>query len=142
MRPNPQFPANLVTFTEETLNWKLHFLRSDTMDLWKTLWKEVLQYRRQNKFVCLNYRSIIGREFDNVWWTIPFFFSFSILMELQANENENNEHVAQNFEALKYDSSESSGDILFDNSCDSDLHFFNTNIQNHHTPCPKNFKIS
>ena len=70
------------------------------------------------------------------------FFTFSILMELQANENENNEHVAQNFETLKYDSSESSGDILFDNSCDSDLHFFNTNIQNHHTPCQKNFKIS
>ena len=28
MWPNPQFPANLVTFTEEILNGKLHFLRS------------------------------------------------------------------------------------------------------------------
>ena len=26
MWPNPQFPADLVTFTEETLNGKLHFL--------------------------------------------------------------------------------------------------------------------
>ena len=26
MRPNPQFPADLVTFTEEILNRKLHFL--------------------------------------------------------------------------------------------------------------------
>ena len=25
MRPNPQFPADLVTFTEEILNGKLHF---------------------------------------------------------------------------------------------------------------------
>ena len=26
MWPNPQFPADLVTFTEEILNWKLHFM--------------------------------------------------------------------------------------------------------------------
>ena len=26
MRPNPQFPTRLVTFTEEILNEKLHFL--------------------------------------------------------------------------------------------------------------------
>ena len=26
MRPNPQFPTNLLTFTEEILNGKLHFL--------------------------------------------------------------------------------------------------------------------
>ena len=26
MWPNPQFPADFVTFTEETLNGKLHFL--------------------------------------------------------------------------------------------------------------------
>ena len=25
MWPNPQFPAELVTFTEEIPNWKLHF---------------------------------------------------------------------------------------------------------------------
>ena len=28
MLPNPQFPADLVTFTEEILNGKLHFLCS------------------------------------------------------------------------------------------------------------------
>ena len=28
MWPNPQFPVNLVTFTEKILNWKLHFLCS------------------------------------------------------------------------------------------------------------------
>ena len=26
MSPNPQFPADLVTYTEEILNGKLHFL--------------------------------------------------------------------------------------------------------------------
>ena len=29
MWPNSQFPADLVTFTEEILNGKLHFLCSD-----------------------------------------------------------------------------------------------------------------
>ena len=29
MWPNPQFPADLVTITEEILNGKLHFLCSD-----------------------------------------------------------------------------------------------------------------
>ena len=29
MLPNPQFPADLVTFTEEILNGKVHFLCSD-----------------------------------------------------------------------------------------------------------------
>ena len=28
MRPNPQFPAGLVTFTEEIFDGKLHFLFS------------------------------------------------------------------------------------------------------------------
>ena len=56
-------------------------------------------------------------------------------MELQTNENETNEHVALNFETLKYDPSESFGDFLLDNSCDPDLYFFNINIQNLNTPC-------
>ena len=28
MSPNPHFPADMVTFTEESLNGKLHFLYS------------------------------------------------------------------------------------------------------------------
>ena len=32
MWPNPQFPVDLVTFTEEILNGKLHFLRSVTRE--------------------------------------------------------------------------------------------------------------
>ena len=38
----------------------------NTMDLWKTLWEKVLQYRRKNKFTCFSYRSITVRDFDNV----------------------------------------------------------------------------
>ena len=55
-------------------------------------------------------------------------------MKFETNENETNEHEALNFETLKYNPSESVGDILLDNSCDPDLHFFNTNIQNLDTP--------
>ena len=29
MRPNPQFPADLITFTEEIFSEKFHFLCSD-----------------------------------------------------------------------------------------------------------------
>ena len=44
-------------------------------------------------------------------------------MEWQT-KNETNEHIAHNFETLNYDPLESSGKILLDSSCDSDLHFF------------------
>lgn len=37
----------------------------DTMELRKTLWNQVLEYRRQNKFAYLNYRSIVVKEQDN-----------------------------------------------------------------------------
>ena len=33
MCPNPQFPADLVTFTEEILNGKLHFLCSVRLEM-------------------------------------------------------------------------------------------------------------
>ena len=41
MWPNPQIPADLVTFTEEILNGKIDFLCSDSYyfsDLEKPLW--------------------------------------------------------------------------------------------------------
>ena len=64
-------------------------------------------------------------------------------MEGITKESVNKEQ--QNFENLKNDPLENSGNILFDNSSDPDLHFYNTNIQNLNTPyiltyCPKNFK--
>ena len=34
----------------------------DSMDLRKKLWNKVLEYRKQNKFAYLNYRSIVVRE--------------------------------------------------------------------------------
>ena len=63
-------------------------------------------------------------------------------MELQTNENATYEHVAQNFETINYDPSENSGNILLHNSCDLDLHFFNTKIQNLNIPytLPKEFQ--
>ena len=35
MWPNPQFPADLATFTEEILHGKLHILCSATLEGWK-----------------------------------------------------------------------------------------------------------
>ena len=55
-------------------------------------------------------------------------------MEGITNETVNKEQQAQNFENLKYDPLENSGNILFGNSSDPDLHFCNTNIQNLNTP--------
>ena len=55
-------------------------------------------------------------------------------MEGITNESVNKEQQAQNFENLKYDPLENSGNILFGNSGDPDLHFYNTNIQNLNTP--------
>ena len=36
MRPNPQFPSDLASFTEEILNGKLHFLCSVYVEFYKT----------------------------------------------------------------------------------------------------------
>ena len=42
MWPNPQFPTDLVTFTEEIFNGKLHFLYSDINEVIKKLYADVL----------------------------------------------------------------------------------------------------
>ena len=44
MRPNPQFPADLVTFTGEILNGKLHILCSEASQH---------LYLEENKCLCL-----------------------------------------------------------------------------------------
>ena len=38
----------------------------DTMELRKSLWEQALEYLKQNKFACLNYRSIIVRDHNGV----------------------------------------------------------------------------
>ena len=47
MLPNPQFPADLVTFTEEILNGKLHFLCSEMKRCkkWHCFWWEFTSSR-------------------------------------------------------------------------------------------------
>ena len=47
-----------------------NFSRIYEKDLRKTLWEKVLEYRGQNKFVCLYYRSIIVREFVSQYCTL------------------------------------------------------------------------
>ena len=55
-------------------------------------------------------------------------------MQVITDQAVNKEQQAQNFENLKYEPLENSGDILFDSSSDPDLHFYNTNIHNLNTP--------
>ena len=55
-------------------------------------------------------------------------------MEGITNETVNKEQQAQSFENLKENPLECSGNILFLNSSDPDLHFYNTNIQNLNAP--------
>ena len=55
-------------------------------------------------------------------------------MKSITNETANKEQQAKNFENLKYDPLENSGNILLDHSIDPDLHVYNTNIQNLNTP--------
>ena len=38
----------------------------DTMELRKSLWEQVLEYWKQIKFACLNYRSVIVRDHNGV----------------------------------------------------------------------------
>ena len=51
MWPNPQFPADLVTFTEEILNGKLHFfvqcLSDDICQLIKEAISKGIDFERQ-----------------------------------------------------------------------------------------------
>ena len=35
---------------------------SDTMELRKSIWEKVLEYRRQGKYAYLNYRTIVVRD--------------------------------------------------------------------------------
>ena len=55
-------------------------------------------------------------------------------MEDITNQSVNKKHQALNFENLRYDPLENSGNILFGYSSDPNLHFYNTNIQNLNTP--------
>ena len=64
MWPNPQFPENLVTFTEEILNEKLHFLWSVTVLTDGTHWCVILCYHTDGVYmfnfsltILYNYRS-------------------------------------------------------------------------------------
>ena len=41
MWPNPQLPADLVTFSEEIFNGKLHFLCSDAINITKLMKNDI-----------------------------------------------------------------------------------------------------
>ena len=47
-------------------------LCSDAMELWKSLWKKVLEYRRQGKYAYLNYKTIVGR--NKSWYVFCLWY--------------------------------------------------------------------
>ena len=63
MWPNPQFPTDLVTFTEETLNGKLHFLCSESFyRMPENLWKLCISTKFRHQDIRWNFgilRSVI-----------------------------------------------------------------------------------
>ena len=48
----------------------------DTKELRKSVWDQVLEYQKQNKFPCLNYRSIIARDRNGVFNFLSVTLSF------------------------------------------------------------------
>ena len=50
-------------------------------------------------------------------------------METETEKTGNSQATSNNFENLKYNPSENTGDILTDDSCDPDSIFFQTNFQ-------------
>ena len=83
MWPNPQFPADLVTFTEEILNGKLHFLCSEIYDVfWTSL--QLNQGITQEGHIIKDWFFVKGLEsklFDPVHGTITIsnngYYSFT-----------------------------------------------------------------
>ena len=61
MSPNPQIPADLVTFTEETLNRKLHFLCSGILLL---LYVSEQILRKIYAYVTQEFLGLIMRNFE------------------------------------------------------------------------------
>ena len=51
MRPNPQETADLVTFTEQILNGKLHFLCSDVIRHTQTVFRGVIFHKAPNRLL-------------------------------------------------------------------------------------------
>ena len=73
MWPNPQFPADLVTFTEEILNGKLHFLCSGKYDncfrIKKALRALLFFLSWANPYILLN---------SNIWLTLHVLIFFTL----------------------------------------------------------------
>ena len=57
-------------------------------------------------------------------------FSFKVEFKDDVNLTESNDFEFLNFKSLKYSISDNTRDIFLDNSCDPDINFFDTDIQN------------
>ena len=78
MWPNPQFAADVVTFTEEILNGKLHFLsRVFLMIYSKQSWIFDVECNPPDKS---NFPFHIGADISNSWFLYYFFIFFLCLV--------------------------------------------------------------
>lgn len=104
------------------------FFKRKHVDLQKNLWQKVLQYWRQKKIACLSYRSIIVVKFERMLVLNKWGSGSQELLSKISPE------LSEGWYFIKYHPSESSGDVLPNDSFNPNRHFFNTNIQNINTP--------
>ena len=102
MWPNPQFPPDLVTFTEEILDGKLHFLYTDiplsTFPL--TLCCSFLSHLKQKwNFRKLNALAFVGRVLVNKEWPVfkLWFVAFPIQITMHNWLYKGKNEIVQSF---------------------------------------------
>ena len=101
----------------------------------RTLWNKIIHKPKLQENHCK------GSQWCKISTDLFYFFNLALSFKKGiTNKTVHKEYQPQHFENIKYDPLENSVNILFDNSNDPDLHFYNTNIQ--HLPyCLDNFKI-
>ena len=81
MSPNPQFPADLVTFNEEIFNKKLHFLCSVSFKLarnWTYIYMTYDHFIKKHFFICFNPVLAFLSELDIQNWRSHLHFIFLV----------------------------------------------------------------
>ena len=101
----------------------------------RTLWNKIIHKPKLQEKQCK------GSQWCKINTDLFYFLNLALSFKKGiTNKTVNKEYQPQHFENIKNDPLENSVNILFDNSNDPDLHFYNTNIQ-HLTYCLDNFKI-
>ena len=84
MWPNPQFPADLITYSEEIFNRKLHFLCSDDGNIGHKL-KHCNVIDRNLRPNCLCYLGQCLITLMSEWLQLPLFFMLLVVILKKIN---------------------------------------------------------